>query len=78
MVNYYDVLGVAKNASAEEIKVAYKKLAKKYHPDINKGNKEYEQKFQEISEAYNTLKDDNSRRMYDSGGMNSSGVISTR
>lgn len=50
-IDYYQVLGVAKNASAEEIKKAYRKLARQYHPDLNPNNKEAEQKFKQINEA---------------------------
>lgn len=50
--DYYNVLGVAKNASAKEIKKAYYQLAKKYHPDTNKGDPDSSRKFQEVSEAY--------------------------
>lgn len=63
--NYYDILGVDKNASEKDIKAKYRKLAVKYHPDKNKGNKEAEEKFKEISEAYETLSDQNKRSMYD-------------
>ena len=55
--DYYEVLGVIKSASADEIKKAYRKLALKYHPDRNKGNKEAEAKFKEASEAYHVLSD---------------------
>ena len=51
--DYYEVLGIGKNADAKEIKKAYRKLAKKYHPDMNPGDKNAEQKFKEITEAYN-------------------------
>ena len=55
--DYYEVLGVDKNADDETIKKAYRKLAKKYHPDTNAGNAEAEKKFKEISEAYAVLSD---------------------
>jgi molecular chaperone DnaJ len=63
--DYYDVLGVAKSASADELKKAYRKLAMQYHPDRNQGEKDAEQKFKEISEAYDVLKDDQKRAAYD-------------
>src|SRR5437870_908088 len=63
--DYYDILGVKKNATEEEIKKAYRSLAKKYHPDKNKGNKEAENKFKEISEAYAVLSDQEKRQQYD-------------
>ncbi len=63
--NYYQVLGVAENAAAEDIKKAYRKLAVKYHPDKNQGSKEAESKFKEISEAYYVLSDDKKRAQYD-------------
>lgn len=67
--NYYDVLGVKKNASADELKKAYRKLARKYHPDLNKDNpKEAEAKFKEINEAYETLSDETKRSQYDQFG----------
>ena len=68
MSDYYEVLGVSKNATADEIKKAYRKQAIKYHPDKNPGDKEAEKRFKEISEAYEVLKDDNSRHMYDQYG----------
>ena len=55
--DYYELLGVDRKASAEEIKKAYRKLAMKYHPDQNQDNKEAEAKFKEINEAYDVLKD---------------------
>lgn len=67
--DYYEVLGVEKNASDAEIKKAYRKLAKKYHPDINKDNaKEAEEKFKEVTEAYEVLSDENKRKTYDMFG----------
>lgn len=63
--DYYDILGVKKNASDDEIKKAYRALAKKFHPDKNKGNKEAENKFKEISEAYAVLSDKEKRTQYD-------------
>ena len=66
--DYYEVLGVEKNASAEEIKKAYRKSAMKYHPDRNPGDKTAEEKFKEVGEAYEVLSDDNKRARYDQFG----------
>jgi len=66
--DYYEVLGVDRGASDSEIKSAYRKLAKKYHPDINPGDKEAEVKFKEASEAYAVLSDADKRRQYDQFG----------
>lgn len=63
--DYYDVLGIQRTADDREIKRAYRKLAKKYHPDTNAGNKEAEQKFKEITEAYDILSDSEKRKLYD-------------
>ncbi|MCI9659297.1 MAG: molecular chaperone DnaJ [Lachnospiraceae bacterium] len=66
--DYYEVLGIDKNADDSAIKSAYRKLAKKYHPDMNPGDKEAEQKFKEASEAYAILSDADKRRKYDQFG----------
>jgi DnaJ-class molecular chaperone len=68
--DYYKVLGVARNASAEEIKKAFRKLARKHHPDVNPGDKKAEAKFKEINEAYEVLSDADKRRKYDTLGPN--------
>lgn len=68
MADYYKTLGVAKKASADDIKKAYRKLALQFHPDRNKGDKAAEEKFKEISEAYAVLSDDQKRREYDTMG----------
>ena len=67
-MDYYKLLGVEKSASPEEIKKAYRKLALKYHPDRNKGNKEAEEQFKKISEAYAVLSDKEKRQQYDTVG----------
>ena len=66
--DYYEVLGIGKNATDAEIKSAYRKLAKKYHPDLNPGDKEAEEKFKEVNEANDVLSDPQKRQRYDQFG----------
>ena len=66
--DFYEVLGIDKNADEATIKKAYRKLAKKYHPDMNPGDKQAEQKFKEITEAYNVLSDQEKKKLYDQYG----------
>ena len=66
--DYYEVLGLSKGASEEELKKAYRKLAKKYHPDVNPGDKDAESKFKEINEAYAVLSDPEKKARYDQFG----------
>lgn len=63
--NYYDILGISKTASTDDIKKAYKKLAMKYHPDRNKDDASAEKKFKEINEAYQVLGDVEKKKQYD-------------
>src|ERR1700735_2682336 len=65
--DYYKILGVGKNASDEEIKKAYRKLARKYHPDTNAGDKKAEERFKQISQAHDVLSDPDKRKAYDRG-----------
>lgn len=67
-IDYYKILGVSKTASADEIRKAYRKLARKYHPDLNPNNKEAEKKFKEINEANEVLSDPENRKKYDKYG----------
>ena len=66
--DFYDLLGVSKQATDSEIKRAYRKMANKYHPDKNQGDSGAEAKFKEVSKAYETLSDPQKRRMYDQFG----------
>jgi len=68
--DYYETLGVARTASEDEIKKAHRKLARKYHPDLNPNNKQSEDKFKEIQEAYEVLGDPEKRSKYDQLGAN--------
>lgn len=80
MRDYYDILEVSKDSSSEDIKRAYRRLAKKYHPDLNPNDEEAEKKFKEVNLAYEVLKDDNKRQQYDRfghEGVNGSGGFST-
>ena len=68
MSDYYKILGVSKKSTAAEIKKTYRKLARKYHPDLNPGDKSAEKKFKEITEAYEVLNDPAKRKKYDMYG----------
>src|SRR5881398_4144296 len=72
--DYYGTLGVKKNASAEEIRKAFRKLARKYHPDVNPGDKKAEEKFKALSEANDVLSDPKKRKIYDQVGFYSDNI----
>src|SRR2546425_11401103 len=66
--DYYEMLGVPRKASAKDLRTAFRKLARKYHPDLNPGDKAAEEKFKQIQEAYDVLSDSKKRQMYDQYG----------
>src|SRR6266850_1649524 len=68
--DYYEVLGLSKTATEDEIKKAFRKLARKHHPDVNPGDKSAEEKFKELNEAYEVLSDPEKRKRYDQLGQN--------
>ena len=68
--DYYEALGLSRQATDEQIRAAYRKLARKHHPDVNPGNKDAEEKFKEINEAYSVLSDPQKRKQYDALGQN--------
>ena len=69
MTDYYDILGVSRSATEKDIRQAYRKLARQYHPDVNRNDAEAEEKFKDINEAYSVLSDEESRKKYDIYGM---------
>ncbi|KRY01581.1 Mitochonrial uncharacterized protein [Trichinella pseudospiralis] len=75
-LDYYEILGVPRNASAKDIKKAYYQLAKKYHPDVNKNDPQAARKFQQVSEAYEVLSDENKKAQYDQWGSTDFGTAS--
>ncbi|GAB4452758.1 MAG: molecular chaperone DnaJ [Armatimonadaceae bacterium] len=72
--DYYEVLGLTREASPDEVKKAYRRLARQYHPDVNPGDAEAENRFKEVAEAYEVLSDEQKRRMYDQYGHNNPGA----
>src|SRR5689334_21595897 len=72
--DFYELLGVSRKASAKDIRAAFRKLARKYHPDLNPGDKAAEEKFKQLQEAYDVLSDTKKRQMYDQYGFYSDNV----
>ena len=72
--DYYEVLGVSRTASADELKKAYRKLARQYHPDVNRGDASAEERFKEVNEAYEVLSDADRRAAYDRFGHAANGM----
>ncbi|HXZ42193.1 MAG TPA: DnaJ domain-containing protein, partial [Terriglobales bacterium] len=72
--DYYEILGVKKSASADDIRKAFRKLARKYHPDVNPGDKSAEEKFKALSEANDVLSDPKKRKIYDQVGFYSDNI----
>src|SRR5712691_10258040 len=72
--DYYELLGVARKASAKDIRAAFRKLARKYHPDLNPGDKSSEEKFKQLQEAYDVLSDSKKRQVYDQYGFYSENI----
>src|SRR6516165_10633544 len=72
--DYYELLGVPRKASAKDIRAAFRKLARKYHPDLNPGDKSAEEKFKQLQEAYDVLSDPKKRQIYDQFGFYSENI----
>src|SRR5260370_25380959 len=72
--DYYDLLGVSRKATAKDIRTAFSKVARKYHPDLNPGDKSAEEKFKQLQEAYDVLSDSKKRQMYDQYGFYSDNI----